>query len=146
VARSSRVARTIVEIQELADRLLTQPFLDVDRLRVPLAKANGPGVYMVRHAGRIIYIGDATNLRRRLWSNHIRGSRQGYGNSQFRKLLQANLDVPPGEGTTNWIRENCRFAFLEIDDPDAARALEAVMIRALTPHLRNKDRGQSARK
>ena len=46
----------------------TIPVRELARAQVP----DGPGMYLWRHEGQVVYVGMATSLRGRAWSKHRR--------------------------------------------------------------------------
>ena len=85
------------------------------------------GVYMIYEGSRIIYIGKAKNLNRRLNSDHISGE-SAFTTSTFRRSI-CNRDCKcPGRALLSWIKENCKFKYIEIPDADICHLTEAALI------------------
>lgn len=100
-----------------------------------------PGVYLIREKnGKIMYVGKAKQLHRRINDDHISGDLD-MGTSTFRrKLARAHTELLPGPAMRVWVVSNCTFSFIEITDPDMCNIVEAVAIaiaRTQNPDLLN---------
>ena len=87
------------------------------------------GVYLIRDKSeKIIYVGKAKNLHRRINSDHISGDLD-MTTSIFRKKLSRKFPkIVPGKQMRKWVIENCLFSFVEIENPDLCHLVEALTI------------------
>ena len=82
--------------------------------------------------GKIIYVGKAKNLSRRINSDHISGEIKNTTSTVRRKVTK-KLGIPHGKSLRQWMSE-CNFSTLEIIDPDTRTLVESYIIY----FLRNK--------
>ena len=89
------------------------------------------GAYLIRNKdGKIIYVGKAKNLKRRICDDH-RGGDEKMSTSTFRRAVNKAHDIHAGRPVREWVRENCSFAFVESPEPDLCAAVEAFTILLL---------------
>ena len=142
--RTAVLDRILDDVRNNALALLRGPFVTAGEVQERTRQMTGPGVYAVKRRGSIIYVGESSSLRGRLYDSHVRGERNGRGNSQFRNLLRSRTRWKVGMGleTRMWIERHCTFAFREMPSHDMAKIVEAVLIQALRPtgYLLNSDR------
>src|SRR5574344_250536 len=76
------------------------------------------GVYIVYNKdNEIIYIGKASNLRKRILSDHLGGDEK-MTTSTLRRSISKVYNIPPGQPVRNWMRKNCLFSHITIQDCD----------------------------
>lgn len=86
------------------------------------------GVYLVfDKSGSVIYVGKAVNLRRRILEDH-RGGDEKMSTSTLRRSVSKKYDIVPGRPTRDWIRENCQFSYIEIENHDLRDLVETLAI------------------
>lgn len=85
------------------------------------------GVYLIFQNDVIIYIGESQNLYKRINLQHI-SSRNNFKNSAFRCSLCQRDNKKPGIELKNWILNNCRFKYIEIEDRDLCYLVEKALI------------------
>jgi len=90
--------------------LLAEPSrLVADLVKLDLPSA--PGVYLWRHKGRPVYVGQSSNLQRRIWQHHLgRGANLG-ASSLRRNVAELVLGIP----TTATRRGRTRLVPADVD-------------------------------
>lgn len=83
------------------------------------------GVYVIFKNGEAIYVGQATNLGRRL-KQHLSSSARA-STSAYRRALNRELGIELKD-TREWTFRNCSIAFQEINDADTSKLVERLMI------------------
>jgi hypothetical protein len=115
----------LAEAREHVSQLLKAP-------RVPLTDITGvpvsKGVYIFYKTGsnKIIYVGETQNLKGRIRGNHLSRNEKG-SSSSLRWWLNKLYGIPFNQ-TRDWLRENCTVAFLEINNSDMCKLVEALAI------------------
>lgn len=56
---------------------------------------DAPGVHLWRRAGELVYVGTATNLRRRVWGKHLGNGLSLAGSSLRRNVCELVYGIPP---------------------------------------------------
>jgi hypothetical protein len=86
-----------------------------------------------------IYVGIARNLRRRIHTDHLSAELKDTM-SALRKSLNKLRNLDFGPAMREWFRLNCKVAYVEIDDSDMRRIVEAILVKHLrSPELLNKN-------
>jgi len=85
------------------------------------------GVYLIYKKSKIIYVGKARNLNRRINNNHLSIGSKG-STSIFRSKIHKIYKKPFGKIMKKWILNNCTFAYEEIEDKDLCSLVEALLI------------------
>jgi hypothetical protein len=85
------------------------------------------GVYVVYENGKVLYVGKAGNLRRRVFTDHLSGEIADTM-SAFRRSLHDRDQTEYGPAMKAWIVKNCRYAFVEIPDADMRGVVESLAI------------------
>ncbi|MFH1194009.1 MAG: GIY-YIG nuclease family protein [bacterium] len=85
------------------------------------------GVYLIYDDNDIIYVGKAKQLNRRINSDHISGENK-ITTSTFRRKLCKKFNQKPGQWIRKWICNNCKFKYIEVEDPDLCDATESFLI------------------
>ena len=95
------------------------------------------GVYVIfdKRSKEVIYAGRSKNLRRRLLGDHRRGNIDG---SQFRKALGRSIGTANEEEISEYIRKNCTYRFLKLDNFEEAVRLEHFITAIIGPVLNTK--------
>jgi hypothetical protein len=89
------------------------------------------GVYIVYNKdNKIIYVGKARNLRRRIISDHLGGDEK-MTTSTLRRSISKVYNIPPGQPVRNWMRKNCLFSYITIQNHDMRDLVEALAINYL---------------
>lgn len=93
-----------------------------------------PGVYIIHDDStkQIIYAGRSKNLRRRLLQQHKHGNITG---SQFRKALGQKHNLDSEVEISDYIRDNCNFQFLPVENFEEIVRLEHFATAILAPIL-----------
>lgn len=91
------------------------------------------GVYIMYNKENIVYIGKASNLKRRILSDHFGGDEK-MTTSTLRRSISKVYNIPPGQPVRNWMRQNCLFSYITIQDHDMRNLVEALVIK----YLRNR--------
>lgn len=96
------------------------------------------GVYIFYYKdGGALYIGKAKNLDRRIRNHHSAGKKDT--TTALRKSVNAVYGIPFGPAMRSWFIKNCKFAYIEIPDPDMRSLTESLLIASLrTKDLLNK--------
>lgn len=108
------------KVIKLSEKLLETPSLNVKKI------PNKGGVYLIRRSGKIIYIGKAKNLFRRINSDHISGENKN-STSTVRRKITKKLGIPHGKKLREWMSK-CNFGVVEINDSDLRSLVEAYLI------------------
>lgn len=87
------------------------------------------GVYLIRRNGKIIYVGKAKNLSRRINSDHISGELKNTTSTVRRKVTK-KFYIPHGNKLRQWMSE-CSFSTIEINNPDLRTLVESFIIYLL---------------
>ena len=94
------------------------------------------GVYLINKTGKkgsnTIYVGETGDLSDRLRA-HYSGELQD-STSNLRRKLKSKYGVEIGPEMREWISKNCEFSYVEIQDSDLCRFVEAAVIL----HLRKR--------
>jgi len=114
------------EVIGLSNVLLSKPSEDLKSISLR------GGIYLIKRDGKIIYVGKAKNLSRRINSDHISGEIKNTTSTVRRKVTK-KLGIPHGKSLRQWMSE-CNFSTLEIIDPDTRTLVESYIIY----FLRNK--------
>lgn len=89
------------------------------------------GVYVVYDKNKkIIYIGKAVNLKRRILDDH-RGGDDKMSTSTLRRSIHKIFNIPAGRPVRDWIHSNCLFSYIEIPDHDMRGLVEELGIAYL---------------
>ena len=114
------------EVIGLSNVLLSKPSEDLKSISLR------GGIYLIKRDGKIIYVGKAKNLSRRINSDHISGEIKNTTSTVRRKVTK-KLGIPHGKSLRQWMSE-CNFSTLEIIDPDTRTLVESYIMY----FLRNK--------
>ncbi len=102
------------------------PFNLPNRANIPAES----GIYAIyEHNSDLLYIGISSNLRRRLFGDHVRGDRQA---SAFRRNLSNDYEIETEAKITNYLLKNCVFKYMTLSKP---KYLEHFTISVLKPKL-----------
>jgi hypothetical protein len=95
-------------------------------------------VYLIYEKEKVIYVGKANNLCRRVYTDHL-SEEIADTMSAFRRSLNGRDQTAYGPGMRAWIVKNCRFSYLPIPDADMRGLVESLAIAfCRTPVLLNK--------
>lgn len=112
----------IKEASELLDKLLGAKLTELNE--IPASS----GVYFVFNKdGQVIYIGKAVNLKRRILEDH-RGGDEKMSTSTLRRSVSRVYNIVPGRPVKDWIRDNCSFSYILIEEHDLRDLIEALAI------------------
>lgn len=118
---------------------------ELARAHVP----DAPGVYLWRRAGKPVYVGTATNLRRRVWGKHLGNGLSLAGSSLRRNVCELVYGIPPkltsnpdrqkvtldqADGIREWLH-SCTIAWTVCSSPKDASHLEAQLRDEFMPPL-----------
>jgi len=124
---------------EKLKQILDQPvynFSEATPEQVPAAS----GVYVIydNSSNHMIYAGRSKNLRVRLLQQHKSGNIKG---SQFRKALGQKRNLDDEAKISDYIKDNCSFKLLEIENFEEMVRLEHFITAIMAPIL-NTERKQ----
>ena len=89
------------------------------------------GAYLIYdNNGEVIYVGQGTNLNRRIWADHCGGDEK-MSTSTFRRSVNKIHGIAAGRPLRDWVRGNCTFSYVVIHDPDLRSAVESLTVRLL---------------
>jgi len=93
---------------------------------VPSQLDEESGVYFIaeKSNNKILYVGKTTNLRTRLYTNHLQGNSS---TARLKKYLVEDenmVEINSYQDAKEWIKDNCYFKFLKIDDRHQRGQLE----------------------
>lgn len=124
-AKTAQQKSVLEDIERWYSALLAAPPSELSNIPVT------QGVYLIRNKdGKIIYVGKAKNLKRRICDDH-RGGDEKMSTSTFRRAVSKAYEIRAGRPVREWVIENCSFAFVGIPDPDLRTAVEAFAILLL---------------
>ena len=98
-----------------------------------------PGVYLIYDNAKVIYVGQSTDVKRRLWGDHKSGRTNGDMFNVYLERRYHALDTV--EKRHKYIRDNCAFRFLiaeDLRDKRTRNLFEAFLIADLDPELNAK--------
>ena len=90
-----------------------------------------PGVYLIFSGDSCIYVGQASNINRRL-NYHVGGNTS---NSAFNKKLKEIMGICDKDKRINYVKENCFFKFIIEEDEKERKNFEHFAIAILNPKL-----------
>ena len=127
----------IAEYLDKLNRLLSNTNHSFDELPPTSVLSRSLGVYVIfdKRSKEVIYAGRSKNLRRRLLGDHRRGNIDG---SQFRKALGRSIGTANEEEISEYIRKNCTYRFLKLDNFEEAVRLEHFITAIIGPVLNTK--------
>lgn len=89
------------------------------------------GVYIVYNKdNKIIYVGKARNLKRRILSDHLGGDEK-MSTSTLRRSINKAYGVQAGCQVRDWMQKNCLFSYMPIQNYDMRDLVEALTITYL---------------
>ena len=132
-ATHTQLENTVAVYSEKLKQILNQPvyrFATVTSMSVPTE----PGVYIIHDdsAKQIIYAGRSSNLRTFLLQQHKQGDIRG---SQFRKALGQKYNFGSEAEISDYIRDNCSFQFLPVENFEEMVRLEHFATAIMAPIL-----------
>lgn len=116
-------------VAEIADELKHAAIYEFSSLSGPTALPQAAGVYVIfdKRNNDIYYVGKTTNLRQRLYHNHLMGP---ISNARLKKYLMDDPAFPDISGSAaakDYIKKHCAFAFLLEPDMRARGHLEGLL-------------------
>ncbi len=122
IERLSDILRRFLEVKQIK-------MAELSRISIP----ESPGIYAIYAPSnqKPLYIGTTNNLRRRVYTNHLRGNREA--STLRRKLFKKFKD----EGKITEFLETCsvRFISLEGISEKEIKAIEHFFIAVLEPEM-----------
>jgi len=120
---NNQILNSIVKEATLSlDELLMANKAELDEIPI------SPGVYLAYNKeGKVIYVGKAVNLKRRILEDH-RGGDEKMSTSTLRRSISKIFNIAPGRPVRDWIRYNCSFAYIAIDEHDLRDLVEALAV------------------
>ena len=117
------------EIEQIIARLSCAAVLEYSELPGPSAIPEGKGVYIIfdKVSREVLYVGKTTNLRQRLYYNHLMGP---LANARLKKYLIEDVeysDIADLGAAKTYIRERCSFLFLLEEDYRKRGHLEGLL-------------------
>jgi len=133
MSKAKDIGERISSHRHMLDRLLESPtyeFSSGDRKDVPAVT----GVYIIYNKtdGKVLYVGESGDLRRRLFENHRSGNRRG---SAFRQALSRWEKIKDEKEIRGYIIQNCSFQVLPVPDKLERKRFEHFAIAVLNPRL-----------
>ena len=127
----------IAEYLDKLNRLLSNTDHSFDELPPVSVLSRSLGVYVIfdKRSKEVIYAGRSKNLRRRLLGDHRRGNIDG---SQFRKALGRSIGTANEKEISEYIRKNCTYRFLKLNNFEEAVRLEHFITAIIGPVLNTK--------
>ena len=127
----------IAEYLDKLNRLLSKTNHSFEELPPTSVLPKSLGVYVIfdKRSKVVIYAGRSKILRRRLLGDHRRGNIDG---SQFRKALGRSIGTANEEEISEYIRKNCTYRFLKLDNFEAAVRFEHFITAIIGPVLNTK--------
>jgi hypothetical protein len=99
-----------------AEKILSSERIYFEKL-VPSDLEEQQGVYIIRNIenDQVLYVGKTTNLRTRLYTNHLQGN---YSTARLKKYLieDENNEIGSYSEAKDWIKRHCYFQFLQESD------------------------------
>ena len=111
------------DVERISKRLLAKP------TESPKGITLKGGVYLIRRNNKIIYVGKAVNLHRRINSDHISGEIKN-STSTVRRKISKNYGILHGQKMREWMSE-CKFSTFEIEEPSLRGLVEDYLIYKL---------------
>jgi len=90
-----------------------------------------PGLYLIYSRSRLIYVGETSNLKRRLLGDHKHNTE----GSAFRIAIKKYKKMQAEKAISGYILKNCSFQFIEVEDKLRRKRLEHFAIAVLNPLL-----------
>ena len=133
MSKAKDIEERISSYRHMLDRLLESPtyeFSSSDRKDVPAVT----GVYIIYNKtdGKVLYVGESGDLRRRLFGNHRSGNRRG---SAFRRALSRWEKIKDEKEIRGYIIQNCSFQVLPVPGKLERKRFEHFAIAVLNPGL-----------
>lgn len=95
----------------------------------PFDIPKSPGVYAIRHEGKLVYVGKASSLRRRILGNHLKPRLRS---STLRRKVSKHLRTIDEDALTLWLN-NATIAWVDLKFHPLALAVEDYAISELNP-------------
>ena len=113
------------QIEECLNQILNCQKVYFDGL-IPSRLSSIKGVYLIAHKenNEVLYVGKTTNQKIRIYTNHLQGN---HTTARLKKYLVEDVSMPTiqtYDQAKTWIKENCYFQFLEINDARLRGLLE----------------------
>lgn len=106
------------EIEQVIERLDCATICEFSELPGPTAIPAAKGIYIIfdKNSKKVLYVGKTTNLRQRLYHNHLMGP---ISNARLKKYLLEDEGYPEITDLVEakkYIRNHCSFLYLLEDD------------------------------
>ncbi len=132
--------KNMTEAKKLVEKmLLTKPVSLDNKENIPQVG----GVYLFYENSedgeyKELYVGLAKNLRSRIHTDHLSKELKATMSS-LRRSLNQSRKFEFGKGMQDWFKSKCMIAYVEIENPDMRKLVEAMLIASLRcPNLQNK--------
>ena len=117
------------EINQIVARLSSATIFEFSNLSGPSALPAEKGVYIIfdKFTKEVLYVGKTTNLRQRLYSNHLMGP---LANARLKKYLIDDAEYPDIKDLSSakdHIRKKCAFLYLLEEDYRKRGHLEGLL-------------------
>ena len=127
------IDNTIRSYLDLLNELIDQPHIPFAKEALQAFPRTG-GVYRIVEQTKgdsvTIYVGQAKDLRRRIYRNHFHGP---YRNSTFRRKLISTGDCENDDLIQEYLADKCYVCYLEIEDERQRNLFEHFAIAVLRP-------------
>lgn len=115
----------IIDLKNYAKAIIETEKIFFDGL-VPSRLSEESGVYFLadKNNDTVLYVGKTTNLRTRLYTNHLQGNQS---TARLKKYLVEDdnmTTIYTYKEAKEWIKDSCYFKFLKVDDERLRGQLE----------------------
>ncbi|OAA84691.1 GIY-YIG nuclease family protein [Clostridium ljungdahlii] len=112
----------------LCEKIQDNEILEFNNLK-PSMIEEVPGVYLIAHkeTNQILYVGRTTNMRRRIYTNHLQGNQS---TARLKKYLVEDLNetnIKSMKEAKEYLKNNCYFKFMKIGDMNERGRIEGLM-------------------
>ena len=119
----------LIDAQKIAERLLNSKPYAFSNLVPSDLEDKLEAVYAIfdRANGTCLYVGRTKNLRQRLYTNHLMGSKS---NARLKKYLSEDVtrpDIPTMNEAKQFLKDRCYFQYLSIPDMRERGQIEGLL-------------------
>ena len=113
----------------IADEIWNGRVYTFEKLVPSMLDEQAAGVYIIAtiEKNEVLYVGRTTNIRRRLYTNHLQGNKS---TARLKKYLVEDSEYPDitsMEEAKIWLKKHCYFKFIERDDYRERGQIEGVL-------------------
>lgn len=113
------IGHRLQKAKEIHEELISCERYEFSSFNPSMISDNTPGVYAIYDKGtnETMYVGKTTNLRQRLYNNHLMGP---LANARLKKyIIDDDVNFPhinDKDAAKQWIKDNCSFQFIVAED------------------------------